>query len=119
MQAAVVHRFDQPLTIEDVPTPEPGPEQVLVRVETCGLCRTDIWKDIVAAAPSEQACLDYWRANIPAGKLIEPAEIARCCVFLLSDDSSCITGANLLADHGMTSQLISREPYASKEITGK
>src|SRR5687767_12215381 len=42
MQAAVVHRFDQPLTIEDVPTPEPGPEQVLVRVETCGLCHTDI-----------------------------------------------------------------------------
>jgi enoyl-[acyl-carrier-protein] reductase (NADH) len=51
--------------------------------------------------------------------LIEPEEIARCCVFLLSDDSSCITGANLLADHGMTSLLVSREPYASKVITGK
>ena len=42
MKAAVVHRFDQPLAIEDVPTPEPGPEQVLVRIETCGLCHTDI-----------------------------------------------------------------------------
>ena len=42
MKAAVVHRFDQPLAIEDVPVPEPGPEQVLVRIETCGLCHTDI-----------------------------------------------------------------------------
>src|SRR5690606_38719525 len=31
MKAAVVHSFDRPLVIEDVPTPEPGPEQVLVR----------------------------------------------------------------------------------------
>ncbi len=42
MKAAVVHRFDQPLVVEDVPTPSPGPEQVLVRIETCGLCHTDI-----------------------------------------------------------------------------
>lgn len=98
---------------------ELAPHGIRVNVLSPGLCRTDIWKDIVAAAPSEQACLDYWKANIPAGKLIEPAEIARCCVFLLSDDSSCITGANLMADHGMTSLLVSREPYASKEITGK
>lgn len=42
MKAAVVHSFDQPLVVEDVPIPEPGPEQVLVRVETSGLCHTDI-----------------------------------------------------------------------------
>jgi propanol-preferring alcohol dehydrogenase len=42
MKAAVVRAFDQPLVIEDVPLPVPGSEQVLVRVETCGLCHTDI-----------------------------------------------------------------------------
>jgi propanol-preferring alcohol dehydrogenase len=42
MKAAVVHRFDAPLSIEDVPIPEPGPEQVLVRIEASGLCHTDI-----------------------------------------------------------------------------
>jgi propanol-preferring alcohol dehydrogenase len=42
MKAAVVTSFDRPLSIEDVPIPEPGPEQVLVRIETCGLCHTDI-----------------------------------------------------------------------------
>jgi len=96
---------------------ELAPHGIRVNILSPGLCRTEIWKDIVAAAPSEKECLDYWRANIPAGKLIEPDEVARCCVFLLSDDASCITGANLMADHGMTSLLVSREPYASKEIS--
>jgi hypothetical protein len=42
MKAAVVHDFNQPLSIEDVPRPEPGDGQVLVRIEACGLCHTDI-----------------------------------------------------------------------------
>jgi alcohol dehydrogenase, propanol-preferring len=42
MKAAVVHDFASPLVIEDVPTPEPGNEQVLVRIEASGLCHTDI-----------------------------------------------------------------------------
>jgi propanol-preferring alcohol dehydrogenase len=42
MKAAVVHDFHSPLEIEDVPVPEPGPEQILVQIETCGLCHTDI-----------------------------------------------------------------------------
>ena len=42
MKAAVVTDFTQPLEIQDRPVPEPGPGQVLVRIETCGLCHTDI-----------------------------------------------------------------------------
>jgi propanol-preferring alcohol dehydrogenase len=42
MRAAVVRSFDAPLLIEDVPVPEAGPEQVLVRMEMSGLCHTDI-----------------------------------------------------------------------------
>ena len=42
MKAAVVTAFDRPLSIEDRSTPEPGPGEVLVRIETCGLCHTDI-----------------------------------------------------------------------------
>jgi hypothetical protein len=42
MKAAVVHDFSQPLSIDDVPRPEPGDGQVLVRIEACGLCHTDI-----------------------------------------------------------------------------
>jgi len=42
MKAAVVTAFDRPLSIEDRSTPEPGPGEILVRIETCGLCHTDI-----------------------------------------------------------------------------
>jgi alcohol dehydrogenase, propanol-preferring len=42
MKAAVVHSYDHPLSIEDVPIPAPGSEQVLVRIEASGLCHTDI-----------------------------------------------------------------------------
>ena len=42
MRAAVVRSFDRPLEIEDLPIPEPATGQVLVRIETCGLCHTDI-----------------------------------------------------------------------------
>ena len=42
MKAAVVHDFAKPLSLEEVPIPEPGPGEVLVKVETSGLCHTDI-----------------------------------------------------------------------------
>jgi propanol-preferring alcohol dehydrogenase len=42
MTAAVVHDFDQPLAVEQVPRPVPGDGQVLVRIEASGLCHTDI-----------------------------------------------------------------------------
>lgn len=42
MRAAVVGSFGAPAEIQDRPIPQPGPGQVLVRLETCGLCHTDI-----------------------------------------------------------------------------
>jgi alcohol dehydrogenase, propanol-preferring len=42
MKAAVVHALGKPLEIEEVPLPEPGPGEVVVRLEASGLCHTDI-----------------------------------------------------------------------------
>lgn len=42
MRAAVVTSFDAPLVIEDRPVPEPGTGQVVVQMQACGLCHTDI-----------------------------------------------------------------------------
>ncbi|MGQ5578129.1 alcohol dehydrogenase AdhP [Streptomyces sp. ECR3.8] len=42
MKAAVVREFGKPLVVEERTDPEPGPGQVLVRVEASGLCHTDI-----------------------------------------------------------------------------
>ena len=41
-RTAVVQRFGEPLTIEQVPRPDLAPGQVRVKVEACGLCHTDI-----------------------------------------------------------------------------
>jgi len=40
MLAAVLRDFNQ-LGLEDLPRPEPGPGEVLVRIESCGFCATD------------------------------------------------------------------------------
>jgi propanol-preferring alcohol dehydrogenase len=42
MRAAVVTGFTSPLEIQELPTPEPGAGEVLVRIEYSGLCHTDI-----------------------------------------------------------------------------
>jgi alcohol dehydrogenase, propanol-preferring len=42
MKAAVVHNFGEPLRVEDVAKPEPGPGEVVFKVEAAGLCHTDI-----------------------------------------------------------------------------
>ncbi|CAM01674.1 propanol-preferring alcohol dehydrogenase [Saccharopolyspora erythraea NRRL 2338] len=42
MKAAVVHDFAKELTLTEVPKPEPGPGEVVVKIETSGLCHTDI-----------------------------------------------------------------------------
>src|SRR5207247_3398226 len=39
-QPADVQRL--PLVLGDVPVPEPGPDDVRVRVQVCGVCRTDL-----------------------------------------------------------------------------
>ncbi len=42
MRAAVVKEFGKPLTIEQVPVPQPGAGEILVKVKACGVCHTDL-----------------------------------------------------------------------------
>lgn len=42
MRAAVILAFGLPPEIRQVPKPSPGPGQVLIKVEACGLCHTDL-----------------------------------------------------------------------------
>jgi propanol-preferring alcohol dehydrogenase len=42
MRAAVVTDFTKPLALVERQVPEPGPGEILVHIETCGLCHTDI-----------------------------------------------------------------------------
>lgn len=42
MRAMVLHRPGEPLRLETLPVPSPGPGQIQLRVEACGVCRTDL-----------------------------------------------------------------------------
>ncbi|HEV8482471.1 MAG TPA: zinc-dependent alcohol dehydrogenase [Blastocatellia bacterium] len=42
MKAAVVREFKAPLSIEDMPIPRPASDEVLIKVEACGVCHSDL-----------------------------------------------------------------------------
>ena len=42
MRAAVVHAFGEPLTIDELPVPEPGPGEIVVKLAATGVCHTDL-----------------------------------------------------------------------------
>ncbi|NVO05996.1 MAG: zinc-dependent alcohol dehydrogenase [Rhodoferax sp.] len=42
MQAAQVEQFGQALVIQHIDIPTPGPGQILVKTEACGVCHTDL-----------------------------------------------------------------------------
>ena len=42
MKAAVFHGSNQPLVVEEIPTPTPSAGEVLVKVAGCGVCHTDL-----------------------------------------------------------------------------
>jgi propanol-preferring alcohol dehydrogenase len=81
MLAAVLHRLGEGLLLEDRPLPIPGPRQVRVRVEACGVCHTDLhairgdWhaKPHLPCTPGHEICgaIDSIGTEVPASRLGE------------------------------------------------
>jgi len=42
MRAMIMEKSGKPLRLAEVPVPRPSPEQILIRVHSCGVCRTDL-----------------------------------------------------------------------------
>jgi propanol-preferring alcohol dehydrogenase len=42
MKAAVLHNSKTPLSLEEVERPTPGPDEVLIEIEACGVCHSDL-----------------------------------------------------------------------------
>ena len=42
MKAARLNAFNEALSIEELPIPKPGPREVVVAVEACGVCGSDL-----------------------------------------------------------------------------
>lgn len=42
MKAARIHEYNQPVVLEDIPIPNIQPDEILVNVKACGMCRSDV-----------------------------------------------------------------------------
>ncbi|MEU1882982.1 alcohol dehydrogenase catalytic domain-containing protein [Streptosporangium sp. NPDC020072] len=68
MRAALLTRVGGPLEIREVPVPEIGPDEVLVRTLSSGVCRTDLHiQDGLAYVPG----LPHIMGHEPAGVVVE------------------------------------------------
>src|ERR1700761_7266730 len=74
-------------------------ESARVGVTVNAICPGYIATDMVKAM-SQEVLQKTVLPQIPIGRLGEPEEIARCVVFLASDDAGLITGATLTANGG-------------------
>ncbi len=73
-----------------------GRDRIRVNAICPGLIRTRLTRDIADAA--EKRAADGH--GIPIGRVGEPDDIARCALFLASDDAGFITGAHIVVDGG-------------------
>ncbi|MBX3014360.1 MAG: SDR family oxidoreductase [Caldilineaceae bacterium] len=96
-----------------------APYGIRVNAVSPGLTDTQIWQDLQEAAADQAEARQHWFDNIPLGRVQSAREVANVVLFLASPDSSYITGANIMTDGGMTSQLINRARYASRAVEGK
>jgi meso-butanediol dehydrogenase/(S,S)-butanediol dehydrogenase/diacetyl reductase len=73
-----------------------GRDGIRVNAVCPGTIRTRLTADIVEGA--ERAAKEG--RGIPLGRVGEPEDIARCALFLASDDAAFVSGAHLVADGG-------------------
>jgi len=74
---------------------ELGPNGVRVNSVSPGLCHRP---GIEADWPEG---VERWLSTAPLARLVWPEEVARACWFLLSDESTAITGTDLIVDAGV------------------
>lgn len=68
MKAMVLEKFGEPLQLRDVPIPEIGPEDVLVKMKVCSICNTD---NKLKAGKVKSVKLPIIPGHEPAGQIVE------------------------------------------------
>lgn len=63
-----------------------------------GLIATEMTQELM----DDEDLMREWRKNYPIGRFGQPEDVAQACLFLASDESSFITGANIPVDGGYT-----------------
>ena len=65
-----------------------------------GIIHTDMTKDTLDTPEGERD----WRVRVPMGRIGESEDVAKGVLFLASDESSYMTGSELVIDGGITAQ---------------
>jgi meso-butanediol dehydrogenase/(S,S)-butanediol dehydrogenase/diacetyl reductase len=97
-----------------------GPEGIRVNSVTPGNVRTPMFHAAAAGAFPEdpEGAMEQAGRLDPIGRLIEPEDVARLVLFLLSADAAVITGSCHRADGGMLAKL-SSSPDAVREALAR
>lgn len=66
-----------------------------------GVIWTNIQQDAIRDNPQQYEIINN---TIPAGRMGQPEEVANTALFLASDDSSYVTGSEIIVDGGLTAQ---------------
>lgn len=74
-----------------------APHQIRINTILAGAILTDMSWPLLDPASSTRA---YYEGRIPLGRIGEPEEIASVAAFLLSEDASYVTSAEILVDGG-------------------
>lgn len=72
MKAMVLRHFGFPLCLEEIEKPKPGPGEVVIRVQACGVCRTDL--KIISGKMPIRPALPHILGHEPAGDICELGE---------------------------------------------
>ncbi|HDQ15052.1 MAG TPA: hypothetical protein ENN41_09600, partial [Sediminispirochaeta sp.] len=72
MKAAVLYDFND-VRVEERDVPEPGPEDVLVKVESCGICGTDV-KVVTQGMPKMPPMGDFIIGHEYSGTVVKTGE---------------------------------------------
>ncbi|WP_437995419.1 glucose 1-dehydrogenase [Sorangium sp. So ce185] len=81
---------------------ELAPRGIRVNQVTPGAHRTPIWSDVAPDAAAASALEERLATAIPLRRMGDAREVAAVVLFLASDESSNVTGAEIVVDGGMT-----------------
>jgi len=70
MWAAVLSEFGKPLDIREIPIPKPGPGELLIKLETCGVCHSDLDMRSGSSAP-DPAIFPITLGHEGVGRVVE------------------------------------------------
>jgi NAD(P)-dependent dehydrogenase (short-subunit alcohol dehydrogenase family) len=69
-----------------------------------GVIQTPMIEEVIAATPDPVAARAEWTAAEPVGRFGRPEDIAYGALYLASDESAFVTGAELVIDGGFTAR---------------